>query len=168
MTIKVQIGVKFDEKSFKISFEKQVTFRKFEWSAWKLLDCRIFTQNTPGLLGALSGQTPAVMTLSFARCATRDDNPPPPSKLNYFGGEFNSIAWQWRARTLWQVVMSWNIRQDSITCTKSRARKEPWYPLLNGKKQQDGTLLWIGLRKPRQNTRDLYATISSMYFQIFR
>ena len=37
---KVLIGVKFDENLQKLVMENRA-FRKFKWSVWKLLDCRI-------------------------------------------------------------------------------------------------------------------------------
>ena len=47
MTIKVQNGVKFDENLQKLVMENRA-FRKFEWSVWKLLDCRILHQIPKG------------------------------------------------------------------------------------------------------------------------
>ena len=38
-----QIAIKFDENLLK-SVLKSRTFRKFEWSTWKMLDCRILLQ----------------------------------------------------------------------------------------------------------------------------
>ena len=47
MTIKVLIGVKFDENLSKLVMEN-MAFRKVEWSVWKLLDCRILHQIPKG------------------------------------------------------------------------------------------------------------------------
>ena len=48
-----------------------------------------FTPNTPRVLKALSGQTPPLMALRFARCLTRDDDPP--LKIPAYGPDYISI-----------------------------------------------------------------------------
>ena len=66
MTIKVLIGVKFDENLLK-SVLKNRTFRKFEWWTWKILDCRVLLQIPRAFCGPWVAPRPPA-----ARCATRD------------------------------------------------------------------------------------------------
>ena len=56
---------------------KKQTFPKVWMKCFEIARLQNFTPNTPGLLGALSSQTPAVIALCIARCATRDDERPP-------------------------------------------------------------------------------------------